>query len=104
MGIKTKTEFVADIIKENPNSTREAIINKIAKHRIEYRGKKFTKRTAARYYWYVMKTQFAERKVVRTRKLTADPNKLSITVPTWMSRSQRIDYVIKVLTSSGILN
>lgn len=104
MTIRTKTQFVADVIRENPGSKRETIINKIARHRIDYRGKKFTKQTAARYYWHVMKTQFATRKVIRTRKATIDPNKLSITVPTWMNRSQRIDYVIKVLTSSGILN
>ena len=105
MAIKTKLQFVTDIIRDNPNDTRERIINKIARNPVEYRGKKFNKKTASRYYWYIMKTKFSERKIVNTLKVpTGKNNKLSITFPDGMTNKQKLNYVLKVMTMSGILD
>lgn len=103
--IKTKLQFVTDMIRNNPDDTRERIISKIARNRVEYRGKKFTKRTASRYYWYIMKTKFNERKIVNTLKVpTGKNNKLTITFPEGMSNKQKLTYVLNIMTSSGIIN
>jgi|688.fasta_scaffold75220_8 hypothetical protein len=96
MALKTKVKFVAEMVRDNPESSRETIINKIARHPIAYRGKKFTKRTAARYYWYV------------TTKMDQTTNKNSRLVSLYFRKNtdkyERLAYAINVLTKAGILN
>ena len=64
--------------------------------RIDYRGKKFNKRTAARYYWYV------------TTKLDTTPKKNERLVSLYFRKNtnkyERLAYALDVLTKSGMLN
>lgn len=96
MALKTKVKFVSEMIANNPDSSRETIINRIARHPIDYRGKKFTKRTAARYYWYV------------TTKLEQKSEKNSRNISLYFRKGtdkyERLAYALEVLTKSGLLN
>jgi hypothetical protein len=93
---KTKVQFVADFIRDNPNDSRERIINKIARHNIAYRGKKFTKKMASKYYWYV--TTQANAPVERKSK-----DRLTITFDKGASNYERLTYALKVLAKAGIV-
>lgn len=93
---KTKVQFVADFIRDNPNDSRERIINKIARHNVAYRGKKFTKKMAARYYWYV--TTRADAKQTKTL------DRLTITFDKTTDKYQRLTYALKVLAKAGLID
>lgn len=94
---KTKVQFVADFIRDNPNDSRERIINKIARHNVAYRGKKFTKKTASRYYWYV--TTRADAKIQ-----TTNPDKMTIVFDKSANKYERLTYALRVLSKAGLID
>lgn len=96
MALKTKVKFVTEMVRDNPDSSRETLINKIARHPIAYRGKKFTKKTAARYYWFVT-TKLED-------KITAKNRTVSMYFRKDTDKYERLAYAIDVLTKAGILN
>lgn len=91
---KTKVEFVAEFIRDNPNDSRERIINKLARHNVAYRGKKFTKKTAARYYWYV---------TTRAKTTTKMLDRLTINFDKSANKYERLTFALNVLAKAGII-
>lgn len=95
MAAKTKLEFVSEIIADNPNATRLGIINKLVRHRREYRGKKFDRTSAAYYYWQVT-TGY----VPPTKR---EDQTVSITYKVPRSESSKFKKYVKAIVDSGLI-
>lgn len=102
MAKMTKVQFVSDIIDANPNDSRERIINKIARHKKDYRGMKFTKTMASRYYWYVT-TGRADAMIQKKSESVPSTDRITITFDKNATKYQRLTYALRVLTKAGII-
>lgn len=103
MAIKTKVQFVQDMINEFPDATRAGIINRLIRHRVDYRGKKFNHQTAARYYWYVT-TQLNTKKPSNQSKSFDTNRTVSLYFRKNTNKHQRLAYAMDVLSRAGVLN